>query len=81
LIFIRYKDQNHAENQGQNAGGTLAAGGSKPPVSEEPPTNNSKNHAQDSDSGGFGDSGGILPTPVETQQERKLMRADAHLPL
>jgi len=64
-------DKNQPQNQGQNIGGTLAAGGSKPPVSEEPPTNNSENHAQNSDSGGFGDSGGILPTPVETQQGTK----------
>ena len=63
------KDENQAQNEVQNIGGTLTCGGSIPPTGKEPPTYDLENQAQKTDSGGIGGSGGILSTIMEGQEQ------------
>jgi hypothetical protein len=63
-------EENRAQNQVQNPGGSFSIGGSEPPGAKVPPTNNLENHAQKHDFGGTGGNGGILHTLIEGQQKR-----------
>jgi Bifunctional DNA primase/polymerase, N-terminal len=54
--------ENHAQNQEQIGGGSLRSGDTTSTNQQKPPPENAEIHAQKIESGGSGDSGGIIPT-------------------
>ncbi len=58
-------DQNHAQNQGKSGGDILDSGDNISTQQQIPPPENGQNHAQKTESGGSGHSGGIIPTLKE----------------
>jgi hypothetical protein len=53
--------ENHAQNQGENGGGISESGDTTSTDQQIPPPETGQNHAQKTESGGSGHSGGIIP--------------------
>jgi hypothetical protein len=57
--------QNHEGNMQENTGDILGTGGIISPVSQKPPVETDENHAQNTEIGDTGHTGGIIPIPPE----------------
>jgi hypothetical protein len=55
-------DQNYAQNEERISGGISDGGDTTSTGQQKPPPETSQNHAQKTESGGSGDSGGFIPT-------------------